>query len=232
MIKVRRSQERGHAEHGWLKSAHTFSFGGYYDASQMGFRGLRVINDDRVAPGGGFAPHDHQDMEIISYVVEGALEHRDSLGNGAVLRFGDVQRMSAGRGVRHSEFNASKAEPVRFLQIWIPPRARGLEAGYEDRHFAPSERRNTIKALVAPGGAGGALDIQQDAALYGTLLDPGAEVAWPLRAGRHAWVQVVRGEIELNGVRLSEGDGAAVSEEAMLRLRGVTDADALWFDLA
>ncbi len=233
MITLRPAQERGHANMGWLDSKHTFSFGSYHDPAHMGFRLLRVINDDRVAGGGGFPTHAHQNMEIISYVVEGGLEHKDSMGNGAVLRYGDVQRMSAGQGIRHSEFNASSTEPVRFLQIWIPPAKTGLTPGYEDRHFDPEARRNTIRPLVAPGGHDGALDINQDASLYGTLLDPGAEVTWNIPQGRHVWVQVVRGQVMLGSHALSEGDGAALSLEQNLTFRafGVQEADVLFFDL-
>lgn len=231
MLTVRKAGERGHVQMGWLDSHHSFSFGSYYDPEHMGFRALRVINDDRVAPGGGFPPHGHRDMEIISYVVEGGLEHRDSMGHGAVLRYGDVQRMSAGRGVQHSEFNASRQEEVRFLQIWIQPRAQGLPASYEDRHFDPEARRNRLVPLVTPEGQGQALEMQQDAWMLGALLDPGAQVTHTLAPGRHAWVQVVRGQVEVNGQALAQGDGAALSQEASLTLRGLSQADVLVFDL-
>ena len=231
MITVRKSEHRGHANHGWLDSHHTFSFSDYYDSAHLGFRDLLVINEDRVQPGQGFGRHGHQDMEIISYVLEGELEHRDSLGNGAVLRPGDVQRMSAGTGVRHSEFNHSKQHLVHFLQIWIQPAKQGVTPSYEDKNFPLEERRNRLRLLVSPDGADGSLVIHQDARVYATLLEPGREVALELASGRRAWVQVARGDGELNGIRLTAGDGAAIEGESSLRWKATTQAEILVFDL-
>lgn len=232
MIQVRRAAERGHENHGWLDSFHTFSFADYYDPAHMGFRTLRVINEDRVQAGAGFPTHGHRDMEIISYVLEGALEHQDSTGHAGVMRPGDVQRMSAGRGVRHSEFNASKTDGLHFLQIWILPDRRGHDAGYEQKRFELAARRDRLCLIAAPGGAGGALDIHQDARVYAALLGAGRQLEHALDAGRHAWVQVARGAIELNGTALAESDGAAVSDERKLELRATADAELLVFDLA
>jgi len=232
MIRIRRSEERGHARHGWLDSHHTFSFADYYDPAHMGFRSLRVINDDRVSPGRGFGGHGHRSMEIVSYVVEGGLEHKDSMGHGSVIRPGEVQLMSAGTGVMHSEFNSSKTDGLRFLQIWILPRAQGGPPRYLQREFPPEERSGKLRLLVSPNGKDDSLVIQQDASIYGSLLDSGQSVAHPLAAGRHAWVQVVRGSVEVNGLRLSEGDGAAISEEETVLLTGLDAAELLLFDLA
>lgn len=232
MITVRRADERGRTDLGWLDSRHSFSFGGYRDPEQMGFRKLRVINDDRVAPGGGFGTHPHRDMEIISYVVDGALEHQDSMGNGSVIEAGEVQRMSAGTGVRHSEYNASETEPVHFLQIWLPPRRQGLEPSYEQRKFRREDRRGELELLVSPDGRDDSLTIHQDAAIYGAVLDAGDRVDHQLAAGRHAWVQVITGEVELGEVSLSEGDGAALSDEETVAIEAVEEAELLLFDLA
>ncbi|MEC7519814.1 MAG: pirin family protein [Myxococcota bacterium] len=232
MIRIRRSEERGHADHGWLQSAHTFSFAGYHDPAHMGFRSLRVINEDRVRGGAGFPPHGHRDMEILSYVLEGGLAHEDSTGHREVLRPGEVQRMSAGRGVMHSEFNASETDDVRFLQIWILPAARGLEPSYEQRAFPEAERRGRLRLLAAPGGEAGAVDIHQDVKLHGALLDPGQEVVHELAPDRHAWIQIARGAVTLNGEPLSQGDGAAVSDEKILRIAATDLAEVLVFDLA
>lgn len=232
MMRLRRAAERGHADHGWLRSAHTFSFAGYYDPAHMGFRALRVINEDRVDPGRGFPTHGHRDMEIVSVVLEGALEHEDSLGNGSVLRPGEVQRMTAGRGVYHSEYNASSSEELHFLQIWILPAQSGLPSGYEQRRFDEAERRGRLSLLVSPDGEDGSLTIHQDARLYGALLAKGEEVTHALGAGRGAWVQVARGVIELCGQRMEAGDGAAIEGEDALILRGVEPAEILLFDLA
>jgi redox-sensitive bicupin YhaK (pirin superfamily) len=232
MIKRRPASERGHFDHGWLDTWHTFSFGEYRDPEHMGFRSLRVINDDVVQAGQGFGKHPHRDMEIVTYVLDGALAHEDSMGNGSVLRHGDVQRMSAGRGVLHSEFNHSRDEPVRLLQIWLLPERAGIDPGYEEKHFPVEEKRGRLQLLVSPGGEDGALRIHQDARIYSTVLAAGESVAHGLAAGRHAWVQVARGTVRLNGVELGEGDGAAVSEEGELRLEGVDGAEALIFDLA
>jgi len=232
MITVRRSGERGHFDHGWLDTRHTFSFADYRDPAHMGFRSLRVLNEDRVRPGQGFGTHGHRDMEILSYVLEGALSHEDSMGNGSTIRPGDVQRMSAGTGVRHSEANASATEPVHFLQIWILPDREGLAPGYEQKAFGDGEKRDRLRLVASPDGALGSLSIHQDARVYATLLGDGAQVRHRLSPGRHAWVQVVRGALDVGGLRLSAGDGAAVAGEAEVLLRGAGGAEALLFDLA
>lgn len=232
MIQVRRSAERGHARHGWLESYHTFSFADYHDPRFMGFRQLRVINEDRVQPGQGFGTHSHRDMEIISYILDGALEHRDSMGTGSIIRPGDVQKMSAGTGVSHSEFNHSADEIVHFLQIWILPDRAGWEPSYEQRAFPADERRDRLRLVAAGDGRDGSISIHQDADLYASLLSSGTSVEHPLAAGRHAWVQVARGSIAVNGETLEAGDGAAISDERMLRLSAVRDAELLVFDLS
>jgi len=232
MIRIRRSDERGRADHGWLDTRHTFSFASYHDPDHMGFRALRVLNDDRVAPGGGFPTHAHRDMEIVSYVVDGALEHRDSLGTGSVIRPGDVQRMTAGTGVRHSEYNASRERPTRFLQIWILPEAAGLPPGYEQRHFPAAERRGRLRLVGSRDGRDGSIRIHQDVAIHAGLLADGDTVRHEFAEGRHGWIQVVRGEIDLGQERLREGDGAAVSGEPSVELTGRDDAEILVFDLA
>ena len=231
MINIRRSEERGGGNYGWLNTRHSFSFSDYYDPRHMGFRSLRVVNEDWVAPGEGFPPHPHRDMEIITYVLEGALEHKDSLGTGSVIRPGDGQRMSAGRGIRHSERNASDTEKVHLLQIWILPDQPGHEPSYEQKAFAEDEKRGKLRLIAGPDGKDGSVTIHQDAKLYVSLLDAGQEATHELSAGRHAWVQVAKGEIELNGETLRQGDGAAVSEEKKLGLRGVKAAEVLVFDL-
>jgi redox-sensitive bicupin YhaK (pirin superfamily) len=232
-MRIRPAAERGTAELGWLSSRHSFSFGHYYDPKHMGFRSLRVINDDRVQPGRGFGTHPHRDMEILSVVVEGALEHRDSLGNGSVIRPGEVQRMTAGTGVQHSEFNPSPSEEVRFLQIWIEPEQKGLEPSYEQLAF-PWERLRDEWALVASrDGRDGSLTVQQDVALYRATLREGARLEKALDAGRHVWLQVIGGGVEVVGRRLAEGDGAAVSDPGNLVVTGVFEwSDVLLFDLA
>jgi len=232
MIVRRPSGERGHANHGWLDSFHTFSFAGYRDPRHTGFRALLVINEDRVAPGRGFGAHSHDNMEIISYVLEGALEHRDSLGTGSIIRPGDVQRMTAGTGVTHSEANPSPTEPVHFLQIWITPDDDDLDPGYEQRTLDPAALRGTLKLIGARDGRDGAVTIHQDVEVFASRLDRGSSVTHEIRAGRHAWVQVVDGDLDVNGVALGAGDGAAVSEEKALRLRAASDAHFLLFDLA
>lgn len=232
MMTIRPAAERGHAQHGWLDSHHTFSFADYHDPRHMGFRSLRVINDDRVAPGQGFGAHSHRDMEIISYVLEGALEHKDSLGTGAVIRPGDVQRMSAGRGVTHSEYNHSDSEPVHFLQIWIQPSARGIPPGYEQKTFPPAERAGKLRVVASPDGRDGSLTIVADAVVHAGVLDSGQSAELPLAPGRHAWVHVAAGRVKVNGRELAEGDGAALSDEAQLRLEGVDRGELLVFDLA
>ena len=233
MITVRRSQERGGADHGWLNTRHTFSFDTYYDPRHMHFRALRVINEDVVQPGQGFPTHPHSDMEIITYVLEGALEHKDSLGNGSIIRPGDGQRMSAGAGILHSEFDASKTEPVHLLQIWIMPESKGIEPGYEQKAFPEAEKRGRLKLIAARGGQNGAVSVHQDVSLYVALLDNKQKVEHTLAPGRHAWLQVAKGSVELNGKRLEQGDGAAVSDEQKLALAGAQDgSEILLFDLA
>jgi hypothetical protein len=232
MITIRPAEERGRADFGWLDSRHTFSFGDYRDPSHMGFRALRVINEDRVKPAQGFGTHSHRDMEILSYVLEGELAHADSMGTGSVIRPGDVQRMSAGTGVLHSEKNPSPTEPVHFLQIWLLPERRGLEPGYEQKRFEPAEKSGRLRLVASRDGRDGAITVHQDVDLYAGLLGPGEEARLVLRPGRHAWVQVARGEITANGQRLRAGDGAAVSDEPALDLAASTDSEVLVFDLA
>ncbi len=234
MLTIRKSEERGHFDHGWLDTRHTFSFADYYDPRFMGFRDLRVINEDRVRPGAGFATHGHADMEIVSYVLEGALEHRDSLGNGSVIRPGEVQRMSAGTGVRHSEKNPSTTDPLHFLQIWMLPERRGLSPGYEQKTFPAEERRGRLRVVASPDRQNGSLEIHQDVRLYSALLARGQRVALELLAGRCAWVQVARGSVRANAAVLATGDGAAVTEERRLELEGASgeEAEVLLFDLA
>ena len=232
MITLRRAHERGHFDHGWLDTYHTFSFSQYHDPRHMGFRDLRVINDDRVRGGHGFPPHPHRDMEIVTYVLDGALEHRDSMGNGSVIRPGEVQRMTAGTGVVHSEFNPSKTDPVHLLQIWILPRQRGLAPGYEQKAFADDMLRDTLRVIAAPDGREGAVTINQDVTLYASRLGPGVEVKHDLPRGRFAWLHVARGAAQLNGEAVGAGDGAAVSDEATLTIRAAEPAEILLFDLA
>lgn len=229
MISIRRAGERGHFDHGWLNTFHTFSFADYHDPDHMGFQSLRVINEDRVAPGQGFGAHRHRDMEIVSYVLEGALAHRDSMGNSGVIRPGDVQRMSAGTGVQHSEFNGSESEPVHFLQIWILPRERGVAPGYEQKAFPIESKRGRLRLVGSPDGRDGSVTIRQDVSLYAGVLD-GDAVRHVLAPERHAWVQVARGEIDLNGNALAAGDGAAISDERELRIAG-KGSELLLFDL-
>jgi redox-sensitive bicupin YhaK (pirin superfamily) len=232
MITIRKSDERGHFDLGWLNTYHTFSFDRYYDPAQMHFRSLRVINEDRVQPGQGFPTHSHRDMEIITYILEGALEHRDSMGSGSVIRPGDVQRMSAGSGVSHSEFNPSHSESVHLLQIWILPRSRGLAPSYEEKSFSEDERRGRLRLVASEDGREGSVTIQQDARLYAAILAAGAPVAHPLGANRYAWLQVARGAVKLNEFDLQQGDGAAVSNETNLRIAAQETAEILLFDLA
>jgi quercetin 2,3-dioxygenase len=231
MIHLRKSEERGRTSLGWLDSRHTFSFGQYYDPEQMGFRDLRVINDDRVLPSEGFGRHPHRDMEIISYVLEGGLSHRDSLGTGSVIRPGEFQIMSAGTGIFHSEFNASQEEAVHFLQVWIHPEQEGLAPRYDQKPFPEKERRGRLALVASPDGRQGSLRIFQDVSLYTASLGEGDEASHRLAPGRHAWVQVARGSASLNGSLLQEGDGAAVSGEPALLLKGRDDAEILLFDL-
>ena len=231
MIIVRASTDRGRTRLDWLDSRHTFSFGGYFDPNFVGFRSLRVINEDRVQPGEGFGTHGHRDMEIISYVLEGQLEHKDSLGTGSVIRPGDVQRMSAGTGVRHSEFNASRSEPVHFLQIWIEPAKTGIAPGYEQKTFSEADKGGQLRLVASPDATEGSLTIHQDARVFATVLAPGQAVTHRLAPGRHAWVQVTRGTLTVGGEPLAQGDGAAISAESAVSIVGETDAEALLFDL-
>ena len=227
----RPSEARGREQLGWLDSRHSFSFGHYYDPKHMGFRSLRVINDDTVAPDGGFPTHGHRDMEIISYVVQGGLAHRDSTGSEGVIKRGDVQAMSAGTGVRHSEFNASTEEPVRFLQIWIIPERQGLPAAYRQTHVSDDEKRNRLRLIVAPDSTDGALAINQDARIYASVLDAGHSVSHNLQPGRGAWLQVVDGMIDVNGTTLMAGDGLAIEDEGSIVVAGRKPSEFLLFDL-
>jgi redox-sensitive bicupin YhaK (pirin superfamily) len=231
MITLRPANDRGRTQLGWLDSYHTFSFGDYYDPAHMGFRVLRVLNDDRVRPGSGFDTHPHRDMEIITYVLEGALEHQDSLGTGSTIRPGEVQRMTAGTGIFHSEYNPSATEEVHLLQIWIVPNQKGLAPSYEQRAFPAAERRGRLRLVAAHDGRDGAVTIRQEVDLLAGLLNPGESVAHPLRSGRYAWVQVARGALTLNGHRLQTGDGAAVQQERELRITADEPAEVLLFDL-
>ena len=231
MIHIRPGRERGHANHGWLDSYHSFSFADYYDPDHMGYSVLRVINEDQVEPGAGFPTHGHRDMEIVSYVLDGALEHKDSMGNGSVIRPGDVQRMSAGTGVRHSEYNASHSERVHFLQIWILPQANGIAPGYEQKHFEPTQLDSQLRVVASPDGREGSVVIHQDAVLYATKLDGAAEVTHPLAPGRRSYVQVARGRVSVNGQPLAAGDGARIEHEPVVRLENGQAAEVLVFDL-
>ena len=230
-LKIRRAAERGHADHGWLNSHHTFSFADYYDPAHMGFRSLRVINDDRVRPGMGFGTHPHRDMEIFSYVLEGTLEHKDSMGNGSQLRPGQIQLMSAGRGITHSEFNPSPRDPLHFLQIWIQPRERGLSPNYTEWHPKPEHNQAPKVLVISPDGRDGSATIHQDADIYRIRLEPGQGVTHELKAGRGAWLHVAEGALTLNGVSLQTGDGASTEEPGMLRLDAAEPTDAILFDL-
>lgn len=232
MITIRKSADRGHLDHGWLDTRHSFSFGDYHDPAHMGFRSLRVINEDYVKGGHGFPRHPHQDMEIITYILKGALEHKDSLGTGAVIRPGEVQHMSAGRGIRHSEFNPSPTETVHLLQIWITPRAKGLPPSYDQRAFPEESRRNTLRLVATGAERPDAIRINQDADLYASLLSRGASVDHQLRKGRHAWVQVARGRVTVNDKPLETGDAAAISDETRLTIAASEDSEFLLFDLS
>ena len=231
MLTLRKSAERGHADHGWLKTRHSFSFADYYDPAHMGWGNLRVINEDRIAPGTGFGTHGHRDMEIVSIVLAGALAHRDGMGNGTLIPAGEVQRMSAGTGVMHSEFNAADAE-THFLQIWIEPRQRGLTPGYEQKRIAPAAGPGGLRLVASPDGAGDSLRIHADAALRMGILRPGEAVELPLDPRRKAYVFLVRGRLEVNGQALADGDAALLAEEALLRLAATSEAEVLVFDLA
>ena len=232
MIQIRRSAERGHFDHGWLDTYHTFSFGGYRDPAHNNFRRLRVMNDDRVAPGHGFPMHDHDNMEIVTVVLSGTLEHRDSLGNGAQIKPGDVQRMSAGTGISHSEFNPSREEPCHLMQIWIYPGQKGLPPSYEQKNFSQDSKRNKLLLVGSSDGRDGSVTIQQDVSLYSSALDAGTTVAYQVSPDRYAWVQVTEGKISLNGEELSAGDGAGISSEQELAIYAQQPSELLLFDLA
>ena len=232
MLQPRYAGDRGHANHGWLDTYHTFSFASYYDPAEMGWGDLRVINEDRVQPGMGFGMHGHNDMEIITYILAGALQHKDSMGNSAVIRPGEVQRMSAGSGVLHSEFNPSQTEPVHLLQIWIEPNVTGIQPGYEQKFFVPEEKRGQLRLVASSDGREGSVTIHQDTAVYVTVLEPGETVAHSLASGRRAYVQVARGAVAVNGQHLQAGDGARIKDEAEIALAGAEEsAEVLLFDL-
>ena len=232
MIQMRKAEERGHANHGWLDSYHTFSFADYFDQKHMNFRQLRVINEDRVQPGEGFPTHSHRDMEILTYVLEGSLEHKDSMGNGSIIKRGDIQRMSAGTGVTHSEYNASKKELVHLLQIWILPEKAGIKPGYEQSRIDDGSRKNRLHSIASSNPKNGAVKIHQDAELFTALLDKDQRVDYTLKNMRHAWLQTASGAIEVNGKVLEEGDGAAISEEKKLDISAKKDSEFLLFDLS
>jgi redox-sensitive bicupin YhaK (pirin superfamily) len=231
MLSIRKAEERGSTSIDWLDSKHTFSFGDYYDPATMGFSVLRVINEDRVIGGGGFPTHAHRDMEIVTWVLEGALEHRDSTGGGSVIRPGDAQRMSAGRGIRHSEFNASQTEPVHFLQIWLLPEKTGIAPGYEQRNFSEESRRGQLRLVASPDGALGSITINQDARIYDGILSRGESAKHEIAAGRRAYLQVARGRVAAGSTMLSAGDGAAIEKESSIEVRAEADSELLLFDL-
>ena len=232
MLRIRHAEDRGLADFGWLRSRHTFSFGDYYDPEFMGFGPLRVINEDQVQPGKGFNTHGHQDMEIISYVLGGALEHKDSIGTGSVIRPGDVQRMSAGTGVRHSEFNHSDSGLVHFLQIWILPEEKGLEPGYEQKSFSDEQKQGQLLLVGSRDGRDGSVTIHRDVDLYATLLSENQEVKHELTVGRKAWAQVARGAVKINGEQMYPGDGAGINEPGTIAITGTSDSEVLIFDMS
>jgi redox-sensitive bicupin YhaK (pirin superfamily) len=232
MITIRQAQDRGHINHGWLDTYHTFSFDRYYDPGHMAFRSLRVINEDRVAAARGFPTHSHRDMEIITYILQGALEHKDSMGTGSIIRPGDVQRMTAGTGVAHSEYNPSKTEAVHLLQIWIIPNQRGLAPSYEQKAFTEEERKGKLRLIASQDGRDGSVTIHQDADVCATLLESAQEVTHTLAPKRGAWIQVARGSVKVNGEALVQGDGAAIENEAMINIQATEPAELLLFDLA
>jgi redox-sensitive bicupin YhaK (pirin superfamily) len=231
MITLRKSADRGHANHGWLDSHHTFSFADYYDEKEMGFSDLRVINEDSVQPGQGFSTHSHRDMEIVSYVLEGALEHKDSIGNGSVIRPGDVQRMSAGTGIRHSEYNASAKEFVHFLQIWIEPKAKNLPPSYEQKYFPIEQKTGKLKLIVSEGGREGSVHINQDVSIYAGVLEPRDKLTHQVVPVRHTYLHLVHGQIKINGVMMETGDGAKITGEQKLEIVPIKEAELLLFDL-
>jgi quercetin 2,3-dioxygenase len=231
MIRHRKSDERGHFDHGWLQTYHTFSFSRYYDPRHMSFRSLRVMNEDWIAPGQGFGTHDHDNMEIVTYVLEGEVAHRDSLGSGDVLRPGEFQRMTAGTGISHSEFNGSRTDPLHLYQIWLLPERAGLEPSYEQKAFPQDERHNRLRLVASPDGRDGSLTIRQDARIYLSSIDQDRELTHALAGGRHAWLQVLRGKVELSGLAMSAGDGAAISDELNLGVRSHSSSEVMLFDL-
>ena len=231
MLTLRQAESRGHADHGWLDTYHTFSFGSYYDPAHMGFRNLRVINEDRVSPGQGFGTHPHHDMEIVSYVISGALAHRDSMGNGSTIRPGDVQRMSAGTGVTHSEFNGSRSEMVHFLQIWLLPSQRGIQPGYEQKSFSTAEKEGTLRLIASPDGRDGSVTIHTDASIYAGVFSVGQRAQLALAPERHSYVHVVKGQVVVGGHALKAGDGLAISGEASVVVEGKASGEVLVFDL-
>jgi quercetin 2,3-dioxygenase len=231
MITVRKSADRGHFDHGWLNTYHTFSFSRYYDPEHMGFRALRVINEDFVAPGKGFGAHPHDNMEILTYIVSGALEHKDSLGTGSTIRSGDIQRMTAGTGIQHSEFNPSKTEPVHLLQIWLEPAQRNHEPSYDQKHFSEADRRDRVRLIASPDASDGSIKVTEDIRLYASLLSAGKGASIDLQAGRHAWVQLIKGVITVNDTPLNAGDGASISGELRLTIAAGQDSELIVFDL-
>ncbi len=231
MLTIRRSEDRGHIDHGWLNARHSFSFGGYHDPDNMGFRVLRVINEDVIAAGMGFGTHPHRVMEILTYVIEGALQHKDDMGNGSVIRPGDIQWMSAGTGIRHSEFNPSPDDPTHLLQIWILPDREGRRPDYAEKNFSADARRDQLRLVASGDGADGSINWGQDARLFATILSAGKDAALDLAAGRHAWIQVVRGALDINGENLGSGDGAAVSDESRIEIKAGEESEFLVFDL-
>ncbi|MFT5523776.1 MAG: redox-sensitive bicupin YhaK (pirin superfamily) [Pirellulaceae bacterium] len=232
MIQIRKASERGHADYGWLQANHTFSFAGFRDPEFMGFRALRVMNEDRIQPGKGFGTHPHNDMEIVTYVLEGALEHKDSMGNGEVLRPGEFQRMSAGTGITHSEFNPSNSEPAHLYQIWLTPAQDGIEPSYEQKRFDDEGMLNRLQLVASPDAQSGSLRIHQDARIYLAKLDPAVQISHDLQSGRHVWLQVLRGEVTVNGQPLVVSDGAAISEESQIEIVSTTSAELMLFDLS
>lgn len=231
MLTMRRAEQRGHFNHGWLDTYHSFSFGRYHDPAQMGFSNLRVINEDVIAPGGGFPEHGHNDMEIVTYVLQGALQHRDSMGNGSVIRPGDIQRMSAGTGVTHSEYNPSTEQPVHLLQIWLEPNSPGVQPGYEQRHFPPEERRGRWVLLVSPDGRDGSVAAHQDGLLYSTLLEPGDQLDYRFAPDRRGYLQLARGSLQIGGVTMRAGDGLKIQKQEQLQISAVEPTEVLLFDL-
>ena len=231
MLELRRSEDRGHEDHGWLNAYHSFSFGDYYDPQQMGFGALRVINEDRIKPASGFGTHGHKDMEIITYVLEGELAHQDSMGNSSVIRPGDVQRMSAGKGVRHSEFNHAEGASTHLLQIWIMPNVQGIAPGYEEKRFAAAEKRGRLRLIASPDGQDGSVTIHQDAKLYAGLLDGLEQAVYPIPAGRKVYLHLAQGELSVNGIALKAGDALRITDEQRITLDGGRQAEVLLFDL-